>query len=88
MIDLIGDFGVLCFSLCGIPQAIQCYKQKHSEGISVGYLGLWLAGELAMIVHAIGLPLPNIILTNYVANLVCLLVIIYYKVKGNKNGKI
>lgn len=81
MIEAIGWVGSVCFALCGLPQAIQTIKTKSAKDFSIWFLGLWLVGEVLMIVYTL-LKLQNPqLLFNYFVNLLCLLPIIYYKIK-------
>lgn len=87
MINFLGWLGSLCFAFSAIPQAYQCYKQKHAHGISWGFLSLWATGEVCMTVYASS-PFNLILLTNYTINFVLLMLIGYYKVYGDKHGKV
>lgn len=87
MANFLGWVGALCFAFSAVPQAYQCYRQKHADGMSWGFLILWLSGELCMIVYSVS-ERNIILLTNYGINLVLLLVIAYYKVYGDNNGQI
>ena len=79
MIELIGWSGAILLSICGLPQAILSIKQKHSEGISWGLLNLWMTGEIFQLIYVI--YLKNIpIALNCTANIIFLVVIIYYKI--------
>jgi uncharacterized protein with PQ loop repeat len=78
--EICGWLGSICLAICGIPQAWQSYKDKHSDGISWGFLLLWAFGEifaLAYVYDKLDLPL----LLNYATNIFILAVILYYKVK-------
>ena len=78
--EYIGWFGAVCFSLCAIPQAWLSFRQKHSDGVSWGFLLLWLGGELGMIAYMLGVNLESLqLLLNYLFNLAGLLVIIWYR---------
>jgi uncharacterized protein with PQ loop repeat len=80
MLDTIGWFGAILFAVCGIPQAWQCWKQGNANGMAWVFLLCWFFGELLTIVYVIpkrDLPL----LFNYTINLVCLLIILYYKIR-------
>lgn len=82
--EIMGWLGSICLAVCGIPQAIQSYKDKHSEGISNGFLILWSLGEifaLAYVYDKLDLPL----LLNYATNIFILAVIIYYKMYPKKS---
>lgn len=81
--EICGWLGSICLAICGLPQAWQSYKDKHSDGISWGFLLLWGFGEifaLAYVYDKLDLPL----LLNYATNIFILAVIIYYKVKPGK----
>lgn len=78
--EIMGWLGSICLAICGIPQAYQSYKDKHSDGISWGFVLLWAFGEvfaLAYVYDKLDLPL----LLNYATNILILGVILYYKVK-------
>jgi uncharacterized protein with PQ loop repeat len=74
-----GWIGSIFLALCGVPQAYQCYNQKHAKGINTVFLVLWTAGEIfTLIAVAQEAPL-SYLLFNYTANLVCLGIIWRYK---------
>lgn len=76
--DIIGWIGSVLLALCAIPLAWQSYKQKHSNGISNLFLGMWLAGELLTTAYV--LPKKDWpLLFNYALNISCLVVVIRYK---------
>lgn len=75
---ILGWLGSLCLAICGIPQAWQSHKDKHSHGISWGFLLLWAFGEVfagAYVWDKVDLPL----LINYAINILIVSVILYYK---------
>lgn len=78
--EILGWLGSICLAICGIPQAWQSIKDKHSHGISWGFVLLWAFGEifaLAYVYDKLDLPL----LLNYATNILILAVILYYKIK-------
>ena len=78
--EILGWLGSICLAICGIPQAWQSIKDKHSHGISWGFVLLWAFGEifaLAYVYDKLDLPL----LLNYATNILILVVILYYKFK-------
>ncbi len=84
LFEIMGWLGSICLAICGVPQAVQSYKDKHSEGISNGFLILWALGEvfaLAYVYDKLDLPL----LLNYATNIFILAVIIYYKMYPKKS---
>ena len=77
--EILGWLGSICLGICGIPQAWQSFKDKHSHGISWGFVLLWAFGEifaLAYVYDKLDLPL----LLNYSTNILILAVILYYKI--------
>lgn len=80
MLTLVGWLGTVLFSICGIPQAIKCYKDGNSDGLSWFFLLAWLGGEVCMLVY-IGArrELDYPLLVNYTLNLASLLILLKYK---------
>lgn len=79
LFSLMGWLGSVCLAICGVPQAIQSFKDKHSDGISWGFLLLWTFGEifaLAYVYDKLDLPL----LVNYTSNILIVGVMLYYKI--------
>jgi uncharacterized protein with PQ loop repeat len=77
--EILGWLGSICLAICGIPQAWQSIKDKHSHGISWGFVLLWAFGEifaLAYVYDKLDLPL----LLNYATNILILGVILFYKI--------
>ena len=79
----IGWIGSILLAFCGLPQAIESYKTKSSAGLTWGFLFMWFVGELctfAYILPKMDLPL----MFNYGANIIFLIIIIYYKIRPGK----
>jgi uncharacterized protein with PQ loop repeat len=79
LFSILGWLGSVCLAICGVPQAIQSFKDKHSHGISWGFLLLWTFGEifaLAYVYDKLDLPL----LVNYGSNILIVSIMLYYKV--------
>ena len=75
---LLGWLGSICLAICGIPQAIMSFQDKHSDGISWSFLILWTVGELFTLLYVfekVDIPM----LLNYGTNILILGVILYYK---------
>ena len=75
---MIGWLGSILLAFCGLPQAIESYKTKSSEGLTWGFIGMWFIGEIMTIIYI----LPQMVLPlifNYTANIIFLAIIIYYK---------
>ena len=78
--EIIGWLGSILLAFCGLPQAIESYKTKSSEGLTWGFLFMWFVGEIFTIIYI----LPQMVLPllfNYTANIIFLSIIIYYKIK-------
>lgn len=78
LFTILGWLGSICLAICGVPQAWMSFKEKHSHGISWGFLLLWAFGEifaLAYVYDKLDLPL----LLNYSVNILILAIILYYK---------
>jgi uncharacterized protein with PQ loop repeat len=78
--EIIGWLGAVLFAICGLPQAIQCYKDGHARGLNWFFLLAWFWGEVLTIIYV--WPKSDYpLLFNYSLNLVFLVVIIRYKIK-------
>ena len=81
--EIIGWIGSILLAFCGLPQAIESYRTKSSEGLTWGLLLMWFWGEIFTIIYIIPKwhwPL----IFNYTANIIFLVIIIYYKIRpGN-----
>jgi uncharacterized membrane protein HdeD (DUF308 family) len=79
---LLATIGSLLLALCGLPEAISAYKNK-SCGLGWPMLLMWVLGEIFLIIFAVQTA-QYVLLLNYVANVVFLVVMIYYKIWGIK----
>lgn len=86
MIDVIGWLGAFCFAVCSVPQAVQCFQQKHARGVSGLFLALWVIGEILSMFYVLlhegfygsaAWPL----VANYSVNLFGISIIVWYKLK-------
>lgn len=85
MLEIIGWIGSMLFAFCALPQCIMVYKQKHAQGLSWGFLMMWLMGEVLCFFYVALQPMIQVpLLANYVLNFIMLLIIIVYKITGNK----
>ena len=81
--DNIGWIGSILLAFCGLPQAIESFKTKNSDGLTWGFLIMWGVGELFTIVYIIPKwhwPL----IFNYTANIIFISIIVYYKLKPKR----
>lgn len=76
---IFGWIGSFCLAVCGMPQALQAWRQGHSDGISPLFVWLWFTGEVSFLIYVpfeVGLDLP--ILVNLSVNfLVCIVILKY-----------
>ena len=79
MMELIGWTGSMLMALCAFPQAYKCFQEKHSNGISWGFLMMWLIGEVLVLIYVFPTYQWPLIF-NYIANIIALSVILYYKI--------
>jgi len=81
--ETIGWIGSILLAFCGLPQAIESYKTKSSEGLTWGFLFMWLSGEILTFLYVLPkLDLPLIF--NYSANIIFLIIILYFKIFPKK----
>ena len=81
--ETIGWIGGILLAFCGLPQAVESFKTKNSDGLTWGFLIMWGVGELFTIVYIIPKwhwPL----IFNYTANIIFISIIVYYKIKPRK----
>lgn len=77
--ELLGWIGAILFAICGLPQALQSYRDKHSRGLNWAFLLAWFFGEIFTLIYVY--PKSDIpLLVNYSVNLVFLIVILWYKI--------
>lgn len=84
MINIIGWIGSFLFAICAVPQAIKTIKEKSAKDFSLSFLIMWGVAEILMITYDVAKLKDLPLLFNYVCNLLCLLPIVYYKIKGFK----
>lgn len=78
--ELLGWVGSALLAFCGLPQAVESWRTGSSSGVTWGLLVMWGAGEILTLAYVIPkMELPLIF--NYVANLLFLTVITYYKIR-------
>jgi uncharacterized protein with PQ loop repeat len=78
--EIIGWIGSLMLSICGLPQAINSYRNKNSDGISWGFILLWLIGEIFLIIY-LGYRKEYPLLFNCGLNVVLASIILFYKIR-------
>jgi uncharacterized protein with PQ loop repeat len=81
--ETVGWIGSILFAICGLPQAIECWRQGHSRGLSWAFLLCWFGGEVLTIAYV--LPKADMpLLFNYFMNLGFLLVMLKFKMWERK----
>ena len=86
MTELAGWLSSLALGLCAVPQVIHTWRTGKTDGISVGFLSLWLTGELLGLIYVTGfdiIPMP--LLANYAANTLAIGYLVSVKWR-NKDG--
>jgi uncharacterized protein with PQ loop repeat len=81
--EYIGWIGSILLAFCGLPQAVESYKTKNSDGLTWGFLGMWGMGEIFTIIYI----LPKWhwpLIFNYTANIIFISIILYYKLKPKR----
>jgi uncharacterized protein with PQ loop repeat len=81
--EYIGWIGSILLAFCGLPQAIESYKTKNSDGLTWGFLSMWGAGEILTVIYI----LPKWhwpLIFNYTANIIFIAIILYYKLKPKR----
>lgn len=83
-LELAGWIGSGLFALCGVPQAWQCWKQKHSDGLSWSFLWMWFWGEVLTLFYVTQKDDVLPLIANYCFNLVLVGVMLWYKIWPNR----
>ena len=81
--ETIGWIGSILLAFCGLPQAIESYRTKNSDGLTWSFLLMWGVGEIFTIIYI----LPKWhwpLIFNYTANLIFISIILYYKIKPKR----
>lgn len=85
MADIIGWIGSIAFAICGIPQAWECIRRKSTRGINPAFVSLWLIGEVCYVVSVLmKFGWVNWMMFNYLANILSIIVIVYYLIKDKR----
>jgi uncharacterized protein with PQ loop repeat len=66
-------------SLCGIPQAIKIIREGQADGISTGFIIMYLIGSLFNLIYVVSLgELP--LITGTAIGILCVSTYAYYKI--------
>lgn len=74
----VGWVSAVALGLCGLPQAWQCYVQGHGKGLSLGFLSLWLVGEVTGMIYVWDFGSAPL-LANYAINILWICTILRYR---------
>lgn len=78
-LEMMGWAGSLLFAICGLPQAIDCYRSGHARGLNWFFLLAWLGGEVFTIAYV--WPKADYpLLANYFMNLVFVVIMLKFKI--------
>ena len=78
MFEAFGVLGSILLGASALPQAIESYRSKNSDGLALGFIAMWWTGMVSMTIYIV--PKGDMILiANYVINLFLVTVILRYK---------
>jgi uncharacterized protein with PQ loop repeat len=81
--EIIGWIGSFLFAFCCVPQSWQCYRQGHARGLDWMFILMWLFGEILTTIYV--WPKQDLpLLLNYFFNMLCISVIVKYKLWERK----
>lgn len=83
--EIIGWVGSFLLTFCGVPLALQSYRDKHSHGVNMVFLQMWLWGEVLVLAFVLAQPIllwP--LIANYAFNTFLILIIQHYKLSPRK----
>lgn len=76
--EVIAWIGSILLALCGIPQAIKSFREKHADGLSVVFILMWFGGEILVLIYTLHLR-DWALVFNYAANIALISVLVRYK---------
>lgn len=76
--ETIAWIGSLCLALCGLPMAIEAFKNKRIK-INGYFLLLWFIGEVATLIYVV-YKREQALSLNYISNIIFILVILKYRI--------
>lgn len=78
VMSIIAWVGGVMLAICALPQAWQCYKDRHADGLNHGFLFLWGGGEVLLAIYTFYLG-EWALLFNYATNILLIAVMYRYK---------
>lgn len=80
--DVVGYLGAFLLAICGSFEAFRSFRNKRCD-VGYGLLLSWLIGEILLVIYNfLAMDIPLFI--NYTANIVFILIMLYYKVFPKK----
>jgi len=77
----LGYLGGILLAFCGVPEMIKAIRYKRSD-LTWTFLAMWGIGEICILIPVLFKIKIGFLLLNYVANVIFISVICYYKYKG------
>ena len=81
----IGWISTFFLAICAIPQAIDSYKNKHSNGFNKKMITYWFIGDVAGLIYSIYIK-DIIYITNFGMNSIFCAMIFYYRFWGKNRA--
>ena len=81
--EIIGWVGSFIFSICAVPLAYEAWKTKKVN-TNMTFINLWFAGEVLTLVYVLYTEPLLPLIANYIFNILCILIVYYYKLGGKK----
>lgn len=77
-----GWLGSVLLALCGLPLLWRTVADGHARGVSLGFLLMWLAGEVLTFFCVVlrQRPRSRPLVLNYSFNLACVSIVLAYRV--------
>ena len=82
MLEIVGTLGATLLALCPIPQTIQTLRTNSANDISWPFLLMWFFGEVLIACYVLFGSQDKILLFNYMVNLLCLIPILWVKIRN------
>ncbi len=86
LIETIGWLGSALLAFCGLPETISCFITKKCT-VPWALLVPWYLGEILAFIYTLKVFGINPLLYNYMANILFISVMIYYRLKTSKELK-
>jgi len=85
--EIVGIIGSILMAVCALPQLVYTLKTGDTSSLSRGFIAMWWAGELCLLVYLFSrVELDWILILNYAANFGICCVLGWFKLNENKKG--